>query len=208
MERYVPPFTVTIQMMKQVAEIAEKIGKIRNYHSFETKPHLRRNNRIRSVWSSVAIEANSLSLDEVRSVINGKTVIGPEKDIQEVKNAYQAYEQLGSFDPFSPEELKRLHGIMAHLAVQQSGMFRDHGEGVFRGNKCIFMAPPPELVPDHMQSLFNWMNEAKEMLHPLILSSVSSSLQSSTSTEVFHLLLYFSVLKFLLGVSFYFIFLC
>ena len=98
MERYVPPFTVTIQMMKQVAEIAEKIGRISNYHSFETKPHLRRNNRIRSVWSSVAIEANSLSLDEVRSVINGKTVIGPEKDIQEVKNAYQAYEQLGSFD--------------------------------------------------------------------------------------------------------------
>ena len=85
MERYVPPFTVTIQMMKQVAEIAEKIGRISNYHSFETKPHLRRNNRIRSVWSSVAIEANSLSLDEVRSVINGKTVIGPEKDIREVK---------------------------------------------------------------------------------------------------------------------------
>ena len=172
MERYVPPFTVTIQMMKQVAEIAEKIGRISNYHSFETKPHLRRNNRIRSVWSSVAIEANSLSLDEVRSVINGKTVIGPEKDIQEVKNAYQAYEQLGSFDPFSLEELKRLHGIMTHLTVQQSGMFRDHGEGVFRGNQCIFMAPPPELVPDHMQSLFDWMNEAKEMLHPLILSTV------------------------------------
>ena len=87
MERYVPSFTVTIQMMNEVAEIAEKIGKISNYHSFETKPHLRRNNRIRSVWSSVAIEANSLSLDEVRGVINGKTVIGPEKDIQEVKNA-------------------------------------------------------------------------------------------------------------------------
>ena len=87
MERYVPPFTVTIQMMKLVAEIAEKIGKISYYRSFETKPHLRKNNRIRSVWSSVAIEANSLSLDEVRSVINGKTVIGPEKDIQEVKNA-------------------------------------------------------------------------------------------------------------------------
>ena len=106
MERYVPPFTVTIQMMNQMAEIAEKIGKISNYHSFETKPYLRRNNRIRSVWSSVAIEANSLSLDEVRGVINGKTVIGPEKDIQEVKNAYQTYELLGSFDPFSLERTK------------------------------------------------------------------------------------------------------
>ena len=92
MEGYAPPFTVTVQMLGQVAEIAEKIGRISGYRSFETKPHLRRNNRIRSVWSSVAIEANSLSLDEVRSVINGKTVIGPAKDIQEVKNAYQAYE--------------------------------------------------------------------------------------------------------------------
>ena len=101
MERYVPPFTVTMKMLTKVADIAEKVGKISNYNSFETKPHLRRNNRIRSVWSSVAIEANSLSLDEVRGVINGKTVIGPEKDIQEVKNAYQAYEQLGSFDPSS-----------------------------------------------------------------------------------------------------------
>ncbi len=172
MERYVPPFTVTMQMLTKVADIAEKVGKISSYNSFKTKPHLRRNNRIRSVWSSVAIEANSLSLDEVRGVINGKTVIGPEKDIQEVKNAYQAYEQLGSFDPFSLEELKRLHGVMTNMTVRQSGVFRDHNEGVFRGNKCIFMAPPPELVPDHMQSLFDWMNEAKRMLHPLLLSSV------------------------------------
>lgn len=138
MERYVTPFTVTVRMMNQVAEIAEKIGRISNYRSFETKPHLRRNNRIRSVWSSVAIEANSLSLDEVRGVINGKTVIGPEKDIQEVRNAYQAYELLGSFDPFSLKELKRLHGIMTCLTVQQSGVFRDHNEGVFRGNRCIY----------------------------------------------------------------------
>ena len=129
MERYVPPFTVTVQMLGQVADIAEKIGRISGYRSFETKPHLRRNNRIRSVWSSVAIEANSLSLDEVRSVINGKTVIGPAKDIQEVKNAYKAYDLLGSFDPFSLKELKRLHGIMTYLTVQRSGVFRDHNEG-------------------------------------------------------------------------------
>ena len=172
MERYVPPFTVTVQMLGQVADIAEKIGRISGYRSFETKPHLRRNNRIRSVWSSVAIEANSLSLDEVRSVINGKTVIGPAKDIQEVKNAYKAYDLLGSFDPFSLKELKRLHGIMTYLTVQRSGVFRDHNEGVFRGNKCVFMAPPPELVPDHMESLFAWMKEARNVLHPLILSSV------------------------------------
>ena len=74
-------------MLTAVAQIAEKNGRISNYHAFETRPHLRRNNRIRSIHSSLAIEANSLSLDEVRSVISGKTVIGPQKEIQEVKNA-------------------------------------------------------------------------------------------------------------------------
>ena len=172
MDRYIPPFTVTNKMLTMVSDIAEKIGRISNYHSFESKPHLRKNNRIRSVYSSLAIEANSLSMEEVRGVINGKTVIGPEKDIREVKNAYQAYELLGHFDPFSMEELKRLHGIMTSQTVKESGIFRDHNEGVFRGNKCIFMAPPPELVPDHMRSLFDWMNAAKDIVHPLILSSV------------------------------------
>ena len=126
MERYMPPFTITNQMLMLVAEIAEKTGNISNFHSFETKPHLRRNNRIRSIHSSLAIEANSLSLDEVRSVISGKTVIGPQKEIQEVKNAYRAYEQIGRFDPYSLDDLKRLHGIMTHLTVQESGAFRSH----------------------------------------------------------------------------------
>lgn len=107
MEHYQPPFSITNQMLMLVAEISEKIGRISSYHEFETKPHLRRNNRIRSIHSSLAIEANSLSLDEVKSVVSGKTVIGPQKEIQEVKNAYQAYDLLGEFDPFSLTELKR-----------------------------------------------------------------------------------------------------
>ncbi len=172
MERYVPPFTITNQMLMLVAEIAEKTGSVSNFHSFETKPHLRRNNRIRSIHSSLAIEANSLSLDEVRSVISGKMVIGPQKEIQEVKNAYQAYEQLGRFDPYSLEDLKRLHGIMTHLTVQKSGVFRNHNEGVFKGDQCIFMAPPSHLVPGQMEALFEWMDSAKGNVHPLILSSV------------------------------------
>ena len=172
MERYVPPFTITNQMLMLVAEIAEKTGSVSNFHSFETKPHLRRNNRIRSIHSSLAIEANSLSLDEVRSVISGKMVIGPQKEIQEVKNAYQAYEQMGRFDPYSLEDLKRLHGIMTYLTVQESGVFRSHNEGVFKGDHCIFMAPPPHLVPGQMQALFDWMGSARAEVHPLILSSV------------------------------------
>ena len=140
---YEPPFTITNRMLTLVAEIAEKTGRISNYRTFESKPHLRRNNRIRSIHSSLAIEANSLSLDEVKGVIAGKTVLGPQKEIQEVKNAYQAYDQIGDFDPYSVDALKALHGVMTYLTVQESGIFRTGNEGVFRGNECIFMAPPP-----------------------------------------------------------------
>lgn len=172
MEKYTPPFSITNTMLTLVAEIAEKTGRITSYRSFETKPHLRRNNRIRSIHSSLAIEANSLSLDEVKSVINGKTVIGPAKEIQEVKNAYQAYDMLGKFDPFSLRDLQKLHGIMTYLTVQESGVFRTHNDGVFNGDVCIFMAPPPQFVPDQMRALFGWMREGKKNVHPLILSSV------------------------------------
>ena len=172
MEEYQPPFTISVEMLSLTAVISEKIGRISSYRAFASRPHLRRNNLIRSIHSSLAIEANSLSLDEVRSVIDGKTVIGPEKEIREVKNAYQAYEQLGSFDPYSIEDLRKLHGIMTYLTVEDSGRFRNHEESVFYGDVCIFVAPPPRLVPDHMRNLFEWMRKNAEILHPLLLSSV------------------------------------
>ena len=172
MQPYSPPFSITNRMLSLVAEIAEKTGRITSYRSFETKPYLRRNNRIRSIHSSLAIEANSLSIDEVKSVINGRVVIGPEKEIQEVKNAYRAYDMLGAFDPYSLRDLQKLHGVMTYLTVQESGIFRTHNEGVFNGDRCIFMAPPPELVPEQMQALFAWMQTEKETVHPLILSSI------------------------------------
>ncbi len=172
MNKNTPPFTVTNKMLTLTAEIAEKTGRITVWRSFETKPHLRRVNRIRSIHSSLAIEANSLSLDEVRSVIDGKTVIGPEKEIREVKNAAEAYDQLGAFDPYSIADLLKLHGIMTAMILRESGVFRSHNEGVFNGDECIFMAPPPQLVTTLTEELFDWMREAKGTVHPLILSSV------------------------------------
>ena len=172
MDAYIPPYTLTDTMLSTAAEIADKARRITQYRTFETRPQLRRNNRIRSIHSSLAIEANSLSIDEVRSVIDGRLVLGPAREIQEVKNAYLAYEQIGSFDPYSLDELKRLHGVMTNLTVEQSGVFRTRNEGVFSGDRCVFMAPPPQLVPDHMASLFSWMNAARGRVHPLILSSV------------------------------------
>lgn len=169
---YIPPYQITDKILSFVADISEKIGKITERTNLDSKPHLRKNNKIKSVHSSLAIEANSLSLDEVRDVINGRTVMGKQKEIQEVKNAYAAYEEIGRFDIYSIEDLKRLHGIMTKYTVEESGNFRRGEEGVFNGDKCIFMAPPASLVPEQMQNLFDWMNKAKDTIHPLILAAV------------------------------------
>ena len=132
---YNPPFTITNSMLSYVAAISEKIGRITIISDMETKPHLRKNNRIRSIHSSLKIEANSLSVEQVRDVINGKLVLGELKEIQEVKNAYDAYERISEINPYSIADLKRFHGIMTKYIVDESGGFRHGEEGVFNGEK-------------------------------------------------------------------------
>lgn len=146
MSNYVPPYTITNKMLELVSDISEKVGKISSHKELESKPHLRRNNRIRSIHSSLKIEANSLSLSEVRDVINGHLVLGDQKEIQEVKNAYAAYEKISEINPSSISDLKRIHGIMTNRTVHESGVFRKGEEGVFSGEKCIFVAPPANMV--------------------------------------------------------------
>ena len=172
MEGYKPPFTITNSILSYVASISEKVGRITVMNNMENKPHLRRNNRIKSIHSSLKIEANSLSLSQVRDVINGKVVLGEQKEIQEVKNAYNAYEKIAGINPYSIKDLKNFHGIMTKYIVEESGDFRSGEEGVFNGEECIFMAPPARFVPQLMNELFGWMKEVKDQMHPLILSSV------------------------------------
>ena len=172
MSAYCPPFEITNDMLSYVASISEKIGRITATAHLESKPHLRKNNRIKSIHSSLRIEANSLSLGQVRDVINGKFVLGEQKEIQEVKNAYAAYEKLNEIDPYSIQDIKAFHGIMTRYLVEESGSFRRGEEGVFNGDRCIFMAPPARFVPQQMEELFDWMRRSKDKVHPLILSSV------------------------------------
>lgn len=169
---YEPPFTITNRIVSYVASISEKIGRITLLSDMEAKPHLRKNNRIKSIHSSLKIEANSLSLNQVRDVINGKLVLGEQKEIQEVKNAYDAYEKILELDPYSIDDLKKFHGIMTRYIVEESGDFRRGEEGVFNGEQCIFMAPPAQYVPQLMNELFGGMREAQTKVHPLVLSSV------------------------------------
>lgn len=172
MEKYVPPFTITNEMLSYISSISEKIGQIAVVAKIDSRPHLRKNNHIKSIHSSLRIEANSLSLGQVRDVINGKLVLGNQREIQEVKNAYAAYEHFSEIEPYSIDSLKHFHGLMTKSLLKDAGNFRFGEEGVFSGDSCIFMAPPARLVPQLMDQLFDWMKSAKTVVHPLILGSV------------------------------------
>lgn len=172
MEKNYPPYTITDKMLNYVSDIMKKIGEANYFESLNRYPELRRKTRIRSIHSSLAIENNQLSLFQVEDVINGKPVIGEQKDIQEVKNAYEAYEQIDKMNPYSVEDLKKIHGILTFLIEKDAGKFRNHGECVRDGDVVIFVAPPGNMVNSLMKQLFDWMNEVKDKINPLILSSI------------------------------------
>ena len=173
MDKYIPPFEISNEMLKKVSDIMEKIGKLDSFTNLDKTPYLRKQTKINSVHSSVAIENNPLSLEQVKDVINGKLVIGEQKDIQEVKNAYKAYEMLKDINPYSIDNLKKVHGVMTFLVEEVSGEFRTSSEGVFDDNgNCIFVCPPGDRVNSLMNDLFEWLNENKDTIHPLILSSI------------------------------------
>ena len=119
-----PPFEITNPMLEEIAEIAELVGHVNATAGRSTNPMLRRINRIRSVYSSLAIEQNTLSLEQVTAVLNGKKVIAPSKDIAEVKNAYEIYEIMDSLNPYSVEDLLNAHAVMTKGLTEESGCFR------------------------------------------------------------------------------------
>lgn len=166
---YKPPFSISIYMLSKVISITEKLGRITSFQSLKRMPTLRHNNTIKSIHSSLVIEANSLSLDQVRDVIEGKLVLGSQKEIQEVKNAYQAYSMIDQFDCYREEDLKKAHKILTNLIQADAGKYRNHGEGVYDGDKLIFMAPGANMVPSLMFDLFEWLAHDEET--PILIKS-------------------------------------
>ncbi len=170
MSEYKPPFHVTDKMTMLIAEISEQVGRIAVQQEKMISPHLRRENRIRTIHSSLAIEHNSLSLEQVTAILEGKRVLGNPNEIREVQNAYEAYEMMLRLDPLSVADLLKAHKLMMHGLIPENGRFRSGGVGVFEGEVLIHMAPPAKFVPEHIHNLFAWYGQSE--LHPLIKSAV------------------------------------
>ena len=166
--KYAPPFHMTDAIIAKISEISELVGSITAWQDLHTNLKLRRENRIKTIYSSLAIENNTLSLDQVTAIVNGKRVLGTPKEIQEVKNAFDAYEQLLSFNPYSVGDLLKAHRTLMNELVREAGMFRSGGVGVFNGDQLIHMAPPANLVPELMNNLLTWAENSK--VHPLVKS--------------------------------------
>lgn len=166
-----PPFEITNTIIDLVAENAELVGKLTSINPLSTNPTLRRTNRIRTIHGSLAIEQNTLSLEQVTAVLNGKHVLAPPKDIAEVRNAYEIYERLDELDPYDVEDLLTAHGIMTRGLVEKSGYFRSHPVAVVdqQGN-ILHFGTLPDYVPGLTKDLLEWTKNSE--LHMLIRSCV------------------------------------
>ena len=166
-----PPFEITSSILDKIAEIAELVGQVNAAACLTTNPMLRRTNRIRTIYSSLAIEQNTLSLEQVTAVLNGKRVIAPPKDIAEVKNAYEIYEIMDSLNPYSVDDLLNAHAIMTRGLTKESGCFRSGPVGVVdkQGN-ILHFGTLPDYAPGLTKELLDWIKNSD--LHLLIKSCV------------------------------------
>jgi len=167
---YKPNYTITDEILTITANIAAKVDVLTIQSGMAQNPKLRKANRIRSIHSSLAIENNSLSLDQVTAILDGKRVLAPPEDICEVQNAFQAYDRLLAFNPYDVMDLLTAHQILMKDLVKEPGQFRSGNVGVVRGREVVHIAPPPDNVSGLMADLLHWTEGAA--VHPLIKSCV------------------------------------
>ncbi len=170
-EKYTPPYEITDEMLELVSQIMENLGKLNSVNEFEKLPRLRRVSRIKSIHSSLAIENNTLSIEQVTDVIDGKRVLGPKEDILAVHNANLAYKELNNINPYKIEDLLNIHGIMMKDLVSEAGQIRTGQVGVYNEKgEVVHLAPPAEFARTQLYSLFDWIKTSPANM--LIKSSV------------------------------------
>jgi len=166
-----PKFHVSGNNKDMIKKIEKKLSLIEIDNSSK-KRSLQIKSKVRSIYSSLAIEANSLSLESVEKIIDNKLVLGDRKEIQEVKNANELYEHIDEYNWKEENDFLKAHTLLMKYFDDDNGYYRNHGEGVKKKNKVIYIAPQSILVPSLMKSLFEYLKYNEKNLHPLILSSV------------------------------------
>ena len=163
---YQPPFTISAKAISMIAEISALIERYEQHDALK----LRKANKIKTIQSSLAIEGNTLSENQVTDILDGKKVVAPLREIQEVRNAIATYDLFPQLDPFSASDLLKAHGVMMSALVDEAGKFRHGGVGVFAGKQAVHIAPLAERVPTLIADLFDWLKHAED--HLLIRSCV------------------------------------
>ena len=170
MSRYQPPLTLTARMIALIADISEQIGQLSAVDDNRQTPQLRRSNRIRTIQASLAIENNTLSIEQVTAVLAGRRVLGLPKEIQEVRNAFTAYEAMPQWQPANRADLLQAHELLMQGLIDECGRLRRAGVGIYRGDQLVHMAPPPSRISALIDDLLAWLDNSN--WHPLITSCV------------------------------------
>ena len=168
-----PPYTLTEKIADYLAKIVETVTRLEVRSDWGRDIRLHRENRVQSIYSSLAIEGNTLSLDEVTDVLNGKLVAGKQVEIKEVKNAFAAYDKIMTLDPYKVKDFLKAHKLMTDGLVAEAGKFRSGDVGVFDGDVLIHPGARPQFVPELVSELLGWAKETE--LHPIIKSAVVHS---------------------------------
>lgn len=169
-DRYTPPYHITPAILHLIEQIGEALGKLRVHTDIAIVPLLRRGNRIKTIQASLEIEGNTLSLEQVTAILDGKRVLGLPREIQEVRNAFAAYEELPNWSAHSRKDLLAAHGLLMAGLVDEIGRFRSGGIGIHRGREVVHVAPPADRVPALISDLLSWLKKTDE--HPLVASCV------------------------------------
>ena len=158
-----PPYDITPKILKLISEISEKIGEVKSGFMDKPSPQLRKQNKIKTIHNSLKIEGNTLSEQQITGLIENKRVIGPQKDIKEVLNAIDIYENLGSFDPISEKSFLKAHKILMNELIKDAGNYRSESVGIVKGDKVEHLAPPHKNVSFLMKDLFKYLKDPNEL---------------------------------------------
>jgi Fic family protein len=158
-----PPYEITAEILKYITSISEKIGEVNAKYLIKTNPTLRKQNQIKTIHSSLSIEGNTLTEEQITAILENKRVVGPEKDILEVLNALEVYKNINKLKPERENDFLKAHKLLLQKLIKEPGKYRNQSVGIVKGSKVEHIAPPHENVPYLMKNLFEYLKDKNEL---------------------------------------------